>query len=244
MNGRLSVSVRDLHVVYRVFEDARPGFKQLFARGRVTREHRQIHAVRGVSFDVAEGESVGLVGSNGSGKSTLLGALTGLLPVESGSVRVRARPTLLGVNAALRPALSGRRNIIIGGLAMGFSRREIDRMVDEIVDFAGLEEFIDLPLRTYSSGMRARLTFSIATAQTPEILLIDEALAVGDAEFRSRSAERIEKIRADAGTVILVSHDLAEIERSCDRALWLERGEVLLAGEPEAVLDAYRSSLA
>ncbi|MEO1064269.1 MAG: ATP-binding cassette domain-containing protein, partial [Actinomycetota bacterium] len=241
MSDRVSVSVRDLHVVYRVFEDARPGFKQLFARGRVTRESRRIHAVRGVSFDVAEGESLGLVGSNGSGKSTLLGALTGLLPVESGSVRVRSRPTLLGVNAALRPALSGRRNIIIGGLAMGLSRREIDRRVEEIVEFAGLEEFIDLPLRTYSSGMRARLTFSIATAQTPDILLIDEALAVGDAEFRARSAERIAKIRAEAGTVILVSHDLAEIERSCDRALWLERGEVELIGEPDQVLAAYRN---
>lgn len=207
------------------------------------RRHREIHAVRGVSFRLGEGESLGVVGSNGSGKSTLLSALTGLLPVESGSIRVRARPTLLGVNAVLRPALSGRRNIVIGGLAMGMSKREIEAKSDEIVQFAELEDFVDLPMRTYSSGMRARLTFSIATARTPEILLIDEALAVGDARFRAKSAERIEKIRAEAGAVVLVSHDFGEIERTCDRALWLERGELRADGPAEDVVASYRSSL-
>ncbi|MEM9610533.1 MAG: ABC transporter ATP-binding protein [Actinomycetota bacterium] len=233
----------DVHVIYRVYEDARPGLKQLVARGRMRRRHREIHAVRGVSFRLGEGESLGVVGSNGSGKSTLLSALTGLLPVESGSIRVRARPTLLGVNAVLRPALSGRRNIVIGGLAMGMSKREIEAKSDEIVQFAELEDFVDLPMRTYSSGMRARLTFSIATARTPEILLIDEALAVGDARFRAKSAERIEKIRAEAGAVVLVSHDFGEIERTCDRALWLERGELRADGPAEDVVASYRSSL-
>ncbi|MEO1062033.1 MAG: ABC transporter ATP-binding protein [Actinomycetota bacterium] len=243
MTGRASVVVDDLHVTYRLYADSKPGFKQLFARGRLRREHREIEAVRGVCFDIAVGETFGIIGSNGSGKSTLLSALTGLLPIDSGSIKVRSRPTLLGVNAALRPALSGRRNIMIAGLAMGMNRREVESRMAEIVSFAGLEEHIDLPLRAYSSGMRARLTFSIATVRTPEILLIDEALAVGDTQFRARSAERIDKIRADAGTVVLVSHDLSEIERSCDRSLWLDRGEAQMVGPTADVVAAYRSSL-
>lgn len=237
------VVVDDVNVVYRVYEDARPGLKQLFAGGSVRRRHRAIHAVKDMSFTLHEGESLGIIGSNGSGKSTLLSAMTGLLPLESGSVRVRARPTLLGVNAILRPTLSGRRNILIGGLAMGMTRREIDIKVDEIVDFAELHDYIDLPFETYSSGMRARLTFAIATAITPEVLLIDEALAVGDASFRAKSAERIEKIRAEAGAVVLVSHDQGEIERSCERVLWIEDGELQRDGAADEVVDAYRDWL-
>ena len=189
-----------------------------------------------------ESETLGLIGPNGSGKSTLLSAMTGLLPLQSGTIRGRSRPSLLGVSSALRSALSGRRNILIGGLALGFTRAEVESRMDEIIDFAGLQHAIDRPMRTYSSGMRARLNFAIATARIPEILLIDEALAVGDEDFRTRSAKRINEVRSAAGSVVLVSHNMVEIERSCDRVAWLEAGTLRAVGEPSEVVAAYLES--
>lgn len=233
----VTVRVRDLHVSYEAVTDEGAGVKGLLSRRN--RKFRRIHAVRGVSFDLYAGESLGIIGSNGSGKSTLLAALTGLLPVESGEVLVRSRPTLLGVGAVMRPSLSGRRNIAIGGLAIGLSLDEVNEQMDSIIDFAGLRESIDLPMRTYSSGMRARLMFAIATSSIPEILLIDEALAVGDAEFAQRSQRRIDTIRARAGSVVLVSHNHGEIRSSCDRVMWLEKGELVAEGDPDEVIDAY-----
>jgi teichoic acid transport system ATP-binding protein len=211
----------------------------VFSNGFKPREYRAIDAVRGVSIEASHGELVGLIGPNGSGKSTLLQAMAGMLPPTSGSVYASSRPMLLGVGATLKPDLSGRRNIMIGGLALGLSRAQVVEIESDIVTFAGLEEFIDLPLRTYSSGMRARLHFSIATAVTPEILLIDEFLSVGDKEFRTKSAQRIEEIRKHAGTVFLVSHNLNEIERSCERVIWLERGQVVMDGPTSEVVAAY-----
>ena len=231
-----------VHVCYRVYEEPATGLKQGFSRGRLRRRYRTIEAVRGVTLDLHESETLGLVGANGSGKTTLLSAMTGLLPLESGTIRGRSRPSLLGVSSALRPALSGRRNILIGGLALGFTRAEIESRMDEIIDFTGLRDAIDRPMGTYSSGMRARLRFAIATARVPEILLIDEALAVGDEEFRERSAERIEDVRSAAGSVVLVSHNMAEIERFCDRAAWLDEGRLRVVGEPSEVVTAYVSS--
>ena len=242
MTNRTVIIASDVHVVYRVYEDSKSGVKQLFSRAQTKRNFRLIQAVNGISFKLSEGESLGVIGSNGSGKSTLLMALTGLLPLESGSIKVRSRPTLLAVNAALRHGTSGRRNIIIGGLALGMSKREIEGKMDEICAFAELEEFIDLPMRAYSSGMRARLSFAIATAHQPEILLIDEALAVGDARFKEKSAARINKIRSQAGAVILVSHDTAEVARSCDRTLWIEKGELKADGPTEEVIALYRAA--
>lgn len=241
LDHTVTVRVKDAHVYYRVYEDPAEGVKQSFAQGRRRRRHI-IRAVRGVTLDLHESETLGIVGANGSGKSTLLSAMTGLLPLESGTIRGRSRPSLLGVSSALRPALSGRRNILIGGLALGFTRAEIDGRTDEIIDFAGLRSAIDRPMRTYSSGMRARLRFSIATARTPEILLIDEALAVGDEEFLQRSAERIAEIRSAAGSVVLVTHNMTEIERSCDRVAWLDEGELRAVGGPSEVVSAYLAS--
>lgn len=237
--GQLAVVVEDVFVTYRVYEQRRTDLRALFANGFKPREYRAIEAVRGVSFEAKLGELVGLIGPNGSGKSTLLRAMAGMLPPTSGRVFALSRPMLLGVGATLKPDLSGRRNIMIGGLALGFSRAQVEEMEPDIVEFAGLEEFIDLPLRTYSSGMRARLHFSIATAVTPEILLIDEFLSVGDKEFRAKSAQRIEEIRADAGAVFLVSHNLTEIERACERVIWLERGQIVMDGATSEVLAAY-----
>jgi teichoic acid transport system ATP-binding protein len=151
-------------------------------------------------------------------------------------------PVLLGVQAALQQELSGRRNIYLGGTALGVSRRELDRRFDEIVAFAGLEDFIDMPLRAYSSGMVARLHFSIASAVTPEILLIDEALSTGDAAFKQKSSARIHEMLDAAGTVFVVSHAAGTIKDLCTRAVWLEKGEVVADGDPAEVVDAYEDA--
>lgn len=238
----VTVRVEDVHVSYRVYDDPETGLKQLVAGGR-RRRFRTIRALRGVSFDLRRGETLGVIGPNGSGKSTLLAAMSGLLPLESGQIRGRSRPALLGVSAALRPSLSGRRNIVIGGLALGMTREEVRGRLDEIADFAGLGDFLDLPMRTYSSGMRARLLFAIATVRIPEVLLIDEALAVGDQQFRNRSRRRIDEIRASAGSVVLVTHDMKEVTDGCDRAVWLDAGVIRARGDPAEVTAAYESSV-
>lgn len=233
------VQVDDVHVTYRVYEDKQLGLRERLAQRKVRRRYREVLAVRGVSFELHEGESLGIVGSNGSGKSTLLSALTGLLPIESGTIRVRSRPTLLGVGAVLRQGLSGRRNIVLGCLAAGMTPAEVEAKIDDIIEFSGLEDFIDMPMKAYSSGMKARLTFSIATARTPDILLIDEALAVGDERFKKRSMQRVREIRDQAGAVVLVSHNSAEIKSSCSRVIWLEQGLIRSDGDAEAVVDEY-----
>jgi teichoic acid transport system ATP-binding protein len=150
-----------------------------------------------------------------------------------------SRPTLLGVGAALMPNLSGEKNILLGGMALGFGRKEMEQSVDAITEFAGLQEAIDLPMRTYSQGMSARLRFAIAAHRTHDILIIDEALAVGDKAFRMRSEARMREMRDDAGTVFLVSHSMKSIKDTCNRVLWLEKGDLRMDGDPDTVIAAY-----
>ncbi|MET8979245.1 ABC transporter ATP-binding protein [Streptomyces sp. NPDC004539] len=203
---------------------------------------RLVHAVKNVSFVAYKGEAIGLIGTNGSGKSTLLKAVAGLLPVENGRIYTDGQPSLLGVNAALMGDLTGERNVYLGGLAMGMSREQIKERYQEIVDFSGINEkgdFISLPMRTYSSGMGSRLRFSIAAAKDHDVLLIDEALATGDAKFQRRSEERIREMRRHAGTVFLVSHNNKSIRDTCERVLWLERGELRMDGPTEEVMKEY-----
>lgn len=233
------VVTEDLHVVYRAYEERRPGLRQLVSARLQARSYREIHAVQGVSLRAWPGEVLGVIGPNGSGKSTLLASIAGLLPATHGAVYARSQPTLLGVGAVLKPALSGRRNIVLGCLALGMTRANAAQHLEEIITFSGLGDFIDLPMRTYSSGMRARLQFSIATAVAPQILLIDEALAVGDRDFKHRSNERLEQLRAAAGTVFLVSHAMNEIRKLSTRVVWLEAGRIVRDGPPEDVLHAY-----
>jgi teichoic acid transport system ATP-binding protein len=239
------VVVDDLHVKYRVFASgkavkrARGGLLQTSRRGL-----REVHALKGISFTAYENESIGIIGSNGSGKSTLMRAVTGLTPPESGAVYASSRPNLLGVGAALIPDLSGERNIVLGGLALGLSRAEVDDLRDKIVEFSELQEFIDLPMRTYSSGMQARLKFAIATIKQHEILIVDEALSVGDRGFRAKSENRIREIRDNAGTVFLVSHSMNSIRDTCTRTIWLNRGELMMDGPTAEVVAAYEASRA
>ena len=235
----VAIRCTDVHVRYSI-RSGRPLLRDLLRGNRpaVT----TVDAVRGVTLDVAVGECIGMVGPNGSGKTTLLQAMTGVLPLTSGVLRVRSLPTFLGVKAALRPRMTGRANIRIGLLAQGLRRHEVEARLDDVVEFTDLGPSIDLPMETYSSGMRARLHFAIATALTPEILLVDEALAVGDRAFREKSARRLEEHRSAAGTVLLVSHNLSEIRRSCDRVVWLEQGRIVLDGPTNEVLGAYEAS--
>ena len=155
---------------------------------------------------------------------------------------MRGEPHLLGVNAALQPLLSGYRNIILGGLAMGLSLEEVEARMDDVIEFSGLGAAIGRPMRTYSSGMRSRLAFSIATLRVPDVLLVDEALAVGDKAFRERSLQRLRDIREQANTVVLVSHNLSEIGSTCDRVVWLEQGALRADGATDEVLELYESS--
>lgn len=238
----LTVSVRELHVRFRVYSDHRLTLRQLTARGFRSREVTSVHAVKGISFDIHKGEAVGIIGRNGSGKSTLLRAIAGLEHPSSGEVLVRSQPQLLGVGSVLNPQLSGYRNVILGALAMGLRRSEIEARMDEVIEFTELGESMGRPLRTFSSGMRARLTFAVATLQVPDILLIDEALAVGDRGFRTKSLQRVREIQADAGTIVMVTHNLNEIKETCQRTIWLNDGVVELDGPTAEVLAAYETS--
>jgi teichoic acid transport system ATP-binding protein len=244
-NAPATIVVDNLHVTYRVLVGGRRyrQKRRLLTRSIPTRAIREIYAVRGVSFTLRQGESVGLVGRNGSGKSTLLRAVSGLVPASAGCVWTMGEPTLLGVNAALMSELSGERNVVLGTLALGMSPQEVREKYDSIVDFAGLREFIDLPMSAYSSGMGARLRFAIATATTQPVLLIDEALATGDIDFRERSQARIQEMRDAAGSVILVSHSLGSIQETCNRAIWLDAGEIQMDGDVDTVLAAYREAM-
>lgn len=228
-------------VVHYWFRSSHQSLRDRFTRRAKQSPFQVIEAVKGVSLEIREGEVIGVVGANGSGKSSLLRALAGLQPVVSGQVLAVEQPVLLGVASVLKPALSGRRNIWLGCLALGLSRAQVRSLEDEIIAFSGLESAIDRPIRTYSSGMRARLHFSIATSVQPRILLLDETLSVGDESFRRRSAERLEQLRENAGAVVMVSHSLAEVERGATRVLWLHDGEVQLEGDPATVVAAYRS---
>lgn len=237
--GVVSVSITDLNIKYKVYEDQVFSARQLVGRGFRSRRSTIVHAVKNLSTDFMVGEAVGIVGSNGSGKSTLLRAIAGLQPPASGRILVRGEPHLLGVGAALKPGLSGYRNVMLGGLAMGMSRDEVESQLDQVREFSGIGEAMARPMNTYSSGMRARLAFSIATLRVPEVLLIDEALAVGDRDFRQRSLERINEIRESASTVVMVTHNLNEIRQTCERTLWLDNGSLVADGPTESVLAAY-----
>jgi teichoic acid transport system ATP-binding protein len=240
-SSRLTVAVRDLVVNFKVYEQPVLSARELATRGFRSRVAATVEAIKSIDLDFAAGEAVGVVGSNGSGKSTLLRTIAGLQPKTSGHVFVSSQPQFLGVGAALKPRVSGYRNVYLGGLALGLGKQEIADRMDEVIEFSGLGEAMARPLITYSSGMRARLAFSIATLRTPEILLLDEALAVGDRAFRERSIARINEIRENANTIILVSHNSNEIRETCDRAVWLNQGVIEREGDVESVLDEYEA---
>jgi ABC-type polysaccharide/polyol phosphate transport system ATPase subunit len=240
-----SIRVEDVSVTYRTSYERAPTLKSTMLRlGRRERVVREIEALKHVSFDVEHGTVLGVVGANGAGKSTLVRTVAGILPPTEGRVEVRGRvSTLLALGVGFNRQLSGRENVVLGGLAAGLTRDRLEEKYDEIVAFAELEEFMDLPMRTYSSGMYGRLAFSVAVNMDPDILLIDEALSVGDARFRRKSFEKMRELCGQARTIVLVSHALGSIRELCDHAIWMHRGELRMLDEPDAVIDAYTELL-
>ncbi len=199
------------------------------------------HALRDVSFRLDEGESLAIVGSNGAGKSTLLSLAAGLTPPDQGQVRVNGRiAALLELGSGFHPDLTGAENLVLNAALLGLSKRKTNQLFDRIVEFSGIGEFIDDPLRTYSSGMIVRLAFSVAIQCEPDILLIDEVLAVGDASFQEKSREALAAFRKSGKSMLFVSHASASVKEMCDRALWIDHGSVMMDGSVQDVLDAYQ----
>jgi ABC-type polysaccharide/polyol phosphate transport system ATPase subunit len=212
---------------------------------RDLRPAESIQALTGVSFEVHRGEALALVGGNGSGKSTLLKLVAGMMKPTEGTVSVNGRlAAMIELGAGFHPEISGRENVFINGAVLGLTRSEIEQRYHQIVDFAGLHDFMEEPVKNYSSGMFVRLGFSVAVHTDPEVLLVDEVLSVGDEAFSHRCMRKIEEFLAHGGTLLLVSHELSLVEELCDRALWLDRGEPQLLGRPRQVADAYRQKIA
>jgi len=223
-------------------------FKSALVKGdlfKALRPDELVTALNGISFEVEKGTTFGVIGENGSGKSTLLKIIAGIAKPTSGKVSVRGKVSaLIELGAGFHPEISGRENVFINGIMLGLSKREINEKFNEIVKFAELEEFIDAPVKTYSSGMYMRLGFSIAINVNPEILLIDEVLAVGDASFVPKCLDRIDDFRRRKKTILFVSHDLTTVEKICDQVIWLKEGKIQIIGEPKRVIDTYLQDIA
>ena len=239
------IRVQDVSVTYRTSLERAPTLKSTLLRlGRRERIIREIEAIKDVSFEVPHGKVMGVVGANGAGKSTLMRTVAGILPPTRGRVEVHGRvSTLLSLGVGFNRKLTGRQNVVLGGLAAGLTRAELREKYDEIVEFAELEDFMDMPMRTYSSGMYGRLAFAVAVTMHPDILIIDEALSVGDARFRRKSFNRMRELCAEDRTILLVSHALGSIEKLCDEAIWMEKGRMRMWDEPHAVVAAYTDFL-
>lgn len=203
-----------------------------------------VEALKDVSFVVDRGEAFGIIGRNGSGKSTLLKLISGILKPTSGTVQISGRiAALIELGAGFHPEITGRENIVINGIMLGLTRREIDERFDAIVDFSGIREFIDQPVKTYSSGMYVRLGFAVAVHVDPEVLLVDEVLAVGDEEFSQKCVAKIQEMKYRGVTLVFVTHQLDQVRNLCDRALWLDHGEAEAIGDPARVVDSYLQSV-
>ncbi len=238
-----AIDVRDLGVRYNLHLTRRTTLKGSLAEwvGRRQRDDHYFWALRHVDFRIEHGESLGVLGPNGAGKSTLLLALAGILAPDEGSLRISGRvSSLLTLGAGFEMEVSGRENIALIGAFMGIRHRVMRELTPSIIEFADIGPFIDAPVRTYSSGMRARLGFSIATAIAPDILLLDEVLGTGDEEFRARSQQRIRDLVSRARAIVLVTHDLNSVAEYCNRAILMEYGQVLYQGEPTATVEFYK----
>lgn len=238
----MAISVKDLCITYRTNFEKTPTMKQtLLNLGRGKKKNiRTIEAVKNVSFDIKHGTVLGVVGHNGAGKSTLLRAISGILPPSSGEIEVHGQvSTLLSLGVGFNNKLSGSENILLAGLAAGMSRAEVLERRDAIVEFAEIGDFIDMPIRAYSSGMTQRLAFSVAVNMNPEILLIDEALSAGDARFKLKAQAKMRELMESAHTMVLVSHALSSIRELCNDAIWLDHGKLMMHGDPNEVIDAY-----
>jgi lipopolysaccharide transport system ATP-binding protein len=233
------IEVHDLSKAFRVYTERNQTLKQRLLKGRQAR-FQEFWALEGVTFSVPESSTFGVLGSNGAGKSTLLKLLAQILVPDTGSVTVTGRVSaLLELGAGFHPDLSGRENVFLNGSVLGLSKRVLRSKLDEIVEFSNLEAFIDNPVKTYSSGMYARLGFAVAVHVDPDVLLIDEVLAVGDEAFQRKCAEKIAELRSGGRTVLIVSHSMGSLQSMCDQAAWIDHGKLAAVGPTAHVIDQY-----
>ncbi len=233
------IQVQELSKRFRLYHEKNQSVKAAVMRGGRAR-YEEFWALDDVTFDVREGSTFALVGENGSGKSTMLKCLARILRPDRGSLSVEGKVSaLLELGAGFHPELSGRENVFLNGSILGLSKRELARRFDDIVGFAGLERFIDMPVKNYSSGMYVRLGFSVAINVDPDVLLVDEVLAVGDEEFQRRCLERVSELRAAGKTIVVVTHSLMTVRGLCDEAVWLDHGKLREWGKADQVADAY-----
>jgi lipopolysaccharide transport system ATP-binding protein len=238
-----AVRVNDVSKRFRLYHERNQTLKSAILRGK-TSKHEDFWALKDISFDVIEGHTHGLIGSNGSGKSTLLKCLAKIYWPTSGSIEYRGRmASLLEVGSGFHLELSGRENIYLNGSILGMSKKEIDSKFDEIVDFSGVERFLDQPVKNYSSGMYVRLGFSIAINVDPDILVVDEVLSVGDEEFQRKSFQKFLEFKKRGKTVILVTHTMPVVEDICDTVTWINKGEMMQTGPASDVVKKYQSSI-
>jgi ABC-2 type transport system ATP-binding protein len=238
-NSSVAISVDHVSKMFRLYHEKNQYLKSALLSGKRAR-YDDFWAVKDVSFEVNTGSTFGIIGSNGSGKSTLLKCIVGILTPEKGSIETRGRTAaLLELGSGFHPDLSGRENVFLNGALLGLSRGELTRKFDEIIDFAGIEEFVDTPVRNYSSGMAVRLGFAIAINVDPEILIIDEVLAVGDASFQQKCYQKIESFRKDGKTILFVSHGLGDVTTLCSQVLWMEKGHARAVGRSIDLVSDY-----
>lgn len=240
----LAIRTENLWIRYRTTVEAAPTLKStIIGLGRKEgrkRKIRVVEAVQDFNLEVRNGSVLGVIGANGAGKSTLLRAIAGILPPTEGRITVNGRvSTLLALGVGFNGMLSGRENIVLGCLAAGLNRDQIAERYEQITDFADLGDFIDMPMRTYSSGMYSRLAFSVSIHMDPDILLIDEALSTGDAKFKERSFSKMEELVRQARTIVIVSHALGTVQDLCTEAVWMDKGRLIQRGDPQEVSDAY-----
>ena len=237
------IDVRNLTKVYPIYNNKNDRLREALSLSR-TVYHTDFHALKNVGFNIKRGETVGIIGQNGSGKSTLLKILTGVLSPTSGAVEVRGKVSaLLELGAGFNPEMTGMENIYLNGTIMGYSREEMDIRVSSIIDFADIGEFINQPVKIYSSGMFIRLAFAVAVNVDPDILIVDEALAVGDMAFQAKCITKMTEIIERGVTVIFVSHDIGSIKSLCDRCIYLSEGSIILDGRSKTVTEAYLSDV-
>jgi lipopolysaccharide transport system ATP-binding protein len=241
--SEIAVHVDHLSKRFRMYAERNQTLKSAIMRGRRS-IHEDFWALKDITLDVPTGSTFGLIGSNGSGKSTLLKCLAKIYYPDKGTISSNGRvAALLEVGSGFHQELSGRENIFLNGSILGMSKKEITRKFDEIVDFSGVEQFIDQPVKNYSSGMYVRLGFSIAINVDPDILVVDEVLAVGDSEFQAKCFQKFDDFKAAGKTVILVSHSMETVKLMCDHAAWINHGELVAAGKSKPTIAAYLGSL-
>lgn len=241
-NQQISINVNHVDLTFEVQNEKIDTLKERFIRTfkREKSKKIKIHALKDISFQIYKGEKVGIIGYNGAGKSTLLNVITGIFPPDKGTVTTYGKISpLLSLGAGFDHNFSGRQNIILNGAVLGYDKNYLESKINEIIEFSELGEFIDIPIKNYSSGMLAKLGFSIATSVNPDILIIDEILSVGDVNFQKKSSDKIKSLMDGGTTVILVSHSIPQIRELCDKAIWIDNGSLKTIGEVNKVCDEY-----